>query len=240
MSSRAIPMVLAASMVGALALPLTASGTSSPASAILTAALRDAKASRWVHETVRVLRGSVVVETSRNDIGTREGLQIVTSIGGGSSRLLAFDKSKSLFVRANANALSGIYLMTSANATTYAGQWLELTPVDSIYESTSFATSLASDFSQVRFTGPVTVGDAIFEARHVRSLSGVVPAMNGAPSFKGTLYVTTSGTIRPVGFREVDAKATIIVAWSNWGHAYDLVAPTGAVPYPTSGASTAG
>jgi len=235
LASRSIPTLLVALALSVGSLPLSAGAASLSASSTLRAALRNAKAAQWVHETVRVLRSGTVVETSNNDIGINEGLQVTTSVGGASSRLLAFDKSKTLYVRANASALTLIYLMSSANAQTYTGQWLELTPSDSIYASTSFATTLASDFSQVRFTGPVTLGGpTTFEGKRVRTLSGVVPAMDGAPRFQGTLYVTTKGKLRPVGLREVSAKATIEVAWSNWGHAYVLATPSGAVAYPTS------
>ena len=233
--ARSIPALLVAVALGVGTPPLRAGAASSSAASTLAVALRNAKAAHWVHETVRVVRGGVVVETSHNDIGTSEGLQVVTSPGGGSSRLVAFDRSKTLYVRANASALTFIYLMTSTNAATYAGQWLELTPSDSIYGSTSFATTLASDFSQVRFTGQVTLGGpTTFEGRRVRTLKGVVPAMNGAPRFQGTLYVTAQGPLRPVGFREVSSKATIVVAWSGWGHAVRLSVPAGAVAYPTT------
>ena len=65
-------------------------------------------------------------------------------------------------------------------------------------------------------------------------IAGTVPAIDGAPSFKGTLDVTANGRALPVRFHEIRGSTVIVVTWSKWGHGTSLTAPTGAVAYPTS------
>jgi hypothetical protein len=205
------------------------------ARALLKVALRNATSSHWVHETVQVKQKGVAVQDGSDDVGTTEGLQFVSSLGGGESEIIAFDRSQTLYVRANAVGLTSIYALSSTDATTYAGEWMTVTPSDSEYGSIAYATTLASDFSQVRFAGAISEsGVIVFKGRRVRALKGTVPPIDGAPKFVGTLFVTATGKPLPVTFVERNAKASVTVSWSSWGHHYVLHAPTGAVTFPTS------
>ena len=58
--------------------------------------------------------------------------------------------------------------------------------------------------------------------------------IGGAPRFKGTLYVRATGKPLPVRFVESNAKNSVSVTWSNWGHHYVLTMPTSAVAWPTT------
>jgi hypothetical protein len=210
-----------------------ASGLS--ARALLKTALHNATSSHWVHESVQVKQKGVAVQDAEDDIGATEGLQFVSSLGGGESEVIAFDHSQTLYVRANALGLTSIYALSSTDATTFANEWMTVTPSDSEYGSIAYATTLASDFGQVRFTGAISESGVItYKGRRVRALRGTVPPLDGAPKFVGTLYVTATGKLRPVTFVERNSKATVTVTWNAWGHHYVLHAPTSAVAFPTS------
>jgi hypothetical protein len=205
------------------------------ARALLDTALHHATSSHWVHESVQVKQKGVLVQEANDDIGATEGLQFVSTLGGGESEVIAFARLQTLYVRANALGLTSIYALSSADSTTYASQWMTVTPSDSEYGSIAYATTLASDFGQVRFTGRVSESGVVtYKGRRVRELKGTVPPLDGAPKFVGTLYVTATGKTLPVAFVEHNARATVTVSWSAWGHHYVLHAPSGAVPFPTS------
>jgi hypothetical protein len=223
-------------LLGAAGFLSSDAGAAGPsARALLDEALHNATTSHWVHESVQVKQKGVVVQEASDDIGAAEGLQFVSSLGGGESEVIAFDHLHTLYVRANSLGLTSIYALSSTDATTYAGEWMTVTPSDSEYGSIAFATTLASDFGQVRFSGAISEsGVIIFKGRRVRALKGIVPPFEGAPKFVGTLYVTATGKLRPVTFVERNAKATVTVSWSSWGHHYALHAPTGVVVFPTS------
>ncbi len=215
--------------------PISAGAATPTARSLVERALADAKASRWVHETVDIYHGGVVIESSHDVIGVSGGEQESILSNGGTSELLALDAMKTLYVLADAAALTTTYSMSSVDATTFSNQWLELTPSSSIYDSVAFATTLASDFSQVRFAGRLHLGgEGVVAGKRVRVIAGNVPAIDGAPSFKGTLDVTANGRALPVRFHEIHGSTVIVVTWSKWGHGTSLTAPTGAVAYPTS------
>jgi hypothetical protein len=226
----------AAFLVGVAAVVSNGVGASTlTGRALLDKALENAKAAGWVHESVQVKQKGVVVQESDDDIGTSEGVQYVATLGGGSSEVLAFDASHTLYVRANTLGLTSIYSLSSTDAATYNDEWMTLTPGDAEYSSIAYATTLASDFGQVRFSGKVTEsGLRTVDGRRVHALSGIVPPVGGAPKFHGTLYVRATGKPLPVLFVEHDAKDTVSVTWSNWGHHYVLTTPTGAVAWPTT------
>jgi hypothetical protein len=230
--------VTAMSLIGALAwgsalfTPRGSAATLS-AKALLARALANARGSHWVHETVYIEEEGVVVEVSHNVIGTGGGEQSSILANGGTSQLIALDQKKEMFVRASSAALTLTYSMTSADATTYANKWLELIPSTSIYRSVAYATSLASDFSQVRFVGRLQLGGVgTLKGEKVRAIAGVVPAVNSAPRFNGTLEVTAQGPLLPVRFHEIHGSTVIIVTWSDWGHGTTLTAPSGATTFP--------
>jgi hypothetical protein len=229
-------LALAASLTVSVAvLPLSAGAATPSARSLLARALADAKASHWVHETVNIEEKGLVVESSHNVIGVSGGEQTSIIANGGTSELIALDAKKALYVRANAVALTATYSMSATSAASFANDWLELTPSTSIYDSVAFATTLASDFSQVRFTGRLHLGGVgTFKGRKVREIAGVVPAINGAPRFNGTLDVTATGRPLPVRFHEIRGATVIVVTWSDWGHGTTLTVPSGAVAYPTS------
>ncbi len=230
-----VALSLAALGVGVTLISLPAGAGPISAKALVARALANAKASHWVHETVDIYEEGVVVESSHNVIGVAGGEQSSILSNGGTSELIALDASKTLYVRADAAALTTTYSMTSANATLFSNEWLELTPTTSIYDSVAYATTLASDFSQVRFVGRLHLGGVgVLEGKKVRAIEGTVPAINGAPRFNGTLYVSATGKALPVRFHEIRGSTVIVVTWSKWGSGVSLTAPAGAVAYPTT------
>jgi hypothetical protein len=222
-------------LLSAVGLLSEGAGAAPSARALLGKALHNATTSKWVHENVQVKQKGVAVQDASDDIGATEGLQFVSSLGGGESEVIAFDHLQTLYVRANALGLTSIYALTSADAATYANVWMSVTPSDSEYSSIAYATTLASDFSQVRFKGAISESRVItLDGRKVRALKGVVPPIGGAPKFVGTLYVTATAKPLPVTFVERDSKSSITVSWADWGHRYVLHTPSAAITFPTS------
>jgi hypothetical protein len=223
-------------LCGALGpLSARADASATPGRALLDRALHDATTSRWVHESVQVKQKGVVVEDALDDIGATEGIQYVSELGGAASEVIAFDQRQILYVRSNVAGLTTIYQLSATDAATYTNQWLTVTPSDAEYSSIAYATDLTSDFGQVRFAGAVTESGVLrVEGRRVRALSGVVPPIDGAPRFDGTLYVTATGRALPVVFDEKNARASVSVSWADWGHRYVLHAPTSTAVFPTS------
>ena len=221
-------------LAGAVAAPSGGAATKS-ATSLLARALADARSSHWVYENVEIKEGGVAVESSHDHIGASSGEQSSILSNGGTSELIAVNGAQTLYLRADAAALTLTYSMSSADAATYANEWLELTPSTPIYPSVAYATTLASDFSQVRFIGPLHLGGpGAVDGKNVGVIASDVPAVNGAPRFKGTLDVTTHGRVLPVRFNEVRGSTTITVTWSKWGRAAALAVPSGAVAYPSS------
>ena len=223
----------AGALAGALALAPAGAATPS-AAALFSSAVRDATSAHWVHErTIMLIKGSVV-SMGVNVIGATGGEQKVITANGGSAQLIALDRNRRMFIRANEPALSSMFGLSSAAATSGANHWLVLTPSDPNYASVDSATTLSTDFAQLSFIGgPVLRGETTLAGHKVWELFGAVPASNGVPEGSGTLYVTATVRPLPFAYHVVAGSFALTVSWTGWGHGVALRAPTGAVAFPT-------
>jgi hypothetical protein len=212
--------------------PSVASASAPSATSMLAGALKDATAARWVHEDVRVADKGVIIERAVNDVGTTEGIH-VEQFGKGSTEVFAMTSKKIAYVKGNEIGLERTFKMSSSNATKYDEKWMLLRSTNALYDQAVSATTLASDFSQAQMTGTLEMSPVgTLSGVAVRSISGVIPAMNGSPKFQATIYVTATGKPLPVGLRETSGKISITVTWAKWGINPNTPTPTGVVPYP--------
>jgi hypothetical protein len=221
------------SLVTSLAvIPSVASAATPSATSVLAVALKDAAAAGWVHEIVRVSDKGVIIDRAVNDVGTTEGIQ-VEHFGKDTTEVFAVTSKKIAYVKGNALGLERMFKMSSTNAANYSQKWMLLRSTNALYDQAVSATTLASDFSHVQMTGTLEMSPVgTLSGVAVRSISGVIPAMNGSPKFQATIYVTATGKSLPLGLRESSGKLSITVMWVKWGVNPNVPAPTGAVPYP--------
>ena len=228
-------LVLGGVASAAALVPVTTSNASAPqmtAVSLMTQALQNAVASGGVHEDSVARNGGFSIHIV-DDIGATQGRQVFTMSNGGTYTLLAFDTKKIAYERANAKGLT--FFQMTKHPATYANEWLVHKPSDPSYVSTVFATWLASDFTQYRLIGPLTLGPVtMLQGREVRTISGTAPRVSNNPSEPATMYVTVTGTVLPVSLREKGGNGTFDVTWSKWGEHVALLTPSPTVPYPTS------
>jgi hypothetical protein len=212
--------------------PHVANASTPSATAELAGALKDATAARWVHEDVRVSDKGVIIERAVDDVGTNEGVQ-VEQFGTGSTEVIAMTTKNIAYVKGNEIGLEREFKMSSTDAAKYDEKWMLLRPSNKLYDQAVNGTTLSSDFSQAQMTGPLEMSAVgTLSGVAVRSISGVIPAMNGSPKFQASIYVTATGKLLPLGLRESSGKLSITVTWAKWGTNPDTPTPTGVVPFP--------
>ncbi|HEV3268983.1 MAG TPA: hypothetical protein VGZ68_11340 [Acidimicrobiales bacterium] len=235
---RVRPALLVGSLLlGAVVATLTGAAGASTQSAqsLASSAMKNAQSGGWVHEVVITTSKGAVARHSTNNIGATESVQVVTTSHGGASTLIAFSQRNTLYVHANSAALSRTYKLSATSAQRYANEWLRLPSSNARYAAASAGTTLASRFGALQFSGTVSWGQVgTISGVRVRALTGTIAATSSSPKYQATLYVTTSGTVLPVGLREVSGTTDVTVEWSNWGHAYAIQVPAPAVNFPSA------
>jgi hypothetical protein len=224
----ALLIIAVPSLVG-----LEGSASTSTPAAVLAAALRDATASKGVHE-VLTAKESGLTASRVDDIGTTEGRQVITLSSGATAEVVAFASSKKAYIRANSLGISNYFAFPTKTPAKYANKWLELTPTDANYAAVVSATTLSSDFPQLlQISGPLSFG-------HVTSLAGVpvtemlgkIPASSNNPALAVTLYLTSSGKILPLELKEASSGLSAVIKWSKWGTKVILSSPANAEKEP--------
>ena len=133
------------------------SGASSPlptTSTLFAEAIADAGNAGWVHEeTVDAGNGHRV--SMVDDIGTSSGRQVIDD-NGGHMTVLVMDGAT--YVEGDTEALEHDLDAPPQDATELAGRWLSIPPGNPLFKPVSDAVTLESDFSQVRFNGPLKRG----------------------------------------------------------------------------------
>jgi len=166
----------------------------STAADLMNQALRNAVASGGVHEVATGTSSTTF--RMINDIGPNGGRQLITFSDGATDSLIALATSNQAYQEFNARGLTDYKVTTKTAA--YANKWLRETPTTSSYVTDVFATTLASDFTQFKLLGPLTLGPVqTMNGVRVRSIRGTAPAISMNPSGPATLYVTIDGTVLP-------------------------------------------
>jgi hypothetical protein len=212
-----------------------AGATSQSASSLAASALKNAESGGWVHEVVITTSKGVIARHATNNIGASESVQVGTTSRGGAATVIAFNQRNVLYVHANSEALSKTFKLSATTAHQYANEWLRLPSSNAHYAAASAGATLTSHFGALQFSGPVTWGPVgTLSGVRVRAITGTIPATTVSPKYQATLYVTTSGTVLPVGLREVSGTTDVTVEWSNWGHAYAISVPSRAITFPVA------
>jgi len=215
--SSGAPRTSAASAVGA---------TAAPAQSLLASALHNAVSSRGVRETAKG-RGGGVTLAMVNDIGPTSGRQAIDANGG---RSVVIVTGGHAYFRGDATALASYYRFPIAVAREYAGKWISIAPGDAGFGQVSGAVTLASDFSQIAITGPLTARPVTMpDGRRAVAISGTAKGLTGTP-LRATLDVTATDTTLPLEFREGNGSVSELVTWSRWGQPVAFSAPSGATP----------
>jgi hypothetical protein len=211
----------------------SAEASTPSAASLLASAIRNAIASRAVHEvTVTKIDGETL--NMINDIGSNEGRQIITISTGASTEVIAFDSMKKAYTKGNDLGLKSYFGFPSSDASKYAGKWMESVPSDQAWSNITNSTTLHSDFgTNLRIHDPV-LGPKLVTLNGSRAyaISGTEAASANSPAASVTLYVSDSRTVLPLRLNEVAKGATATVNWSKWGELLTLKVPSKSVPLP--------
>jgi len=206
--------------------PGPASGSNS-ASKLLSTALKNAIAGRWVHE---VLSASEPGHSFSEDnvIGTTSGREYIVSDGAHSTTILV---DKTVYLRGDLKTITSYYHLPTKHPASIAGHWISVASTSKAYKSTSTSVTLSSDFGHVNLVGPLTEGSATtLRGVRVIPINGTVKSGSGTVTATGTFYVTAAGTTLPVEFRVTSGKISETITWSEWGRAITIAAPAPSTP----------
>jgi hypothetical protein len=163
-----------------------------------------------------------------NDIGTTEGRQVIDVDGGHATVVLV---GGTAYIQGDATAVASYFDLPASQPAQLAGKWISLTPNDSDFSAVTSAVTLNSDFSQVGFKGPYTVGAAqTVGGRTVVPIHGYISGPTGSAPIPATLTVTSGGTVLPVTLRASSGQLSASSTWSQWGQAVALAAPPSPIP----------
>jgi hypothetical protein len=127
--------------------------------------------------------------------------------------------------------------LTPQNASTYAGQWLSITPSDSIYsEISNTLTPDATIGSFIPVGTTVTVGPTrTLDGHTVTPLQGPVKPNSAIAQGLVRLYIDSTSHLPVaagvVGFSKAGVKLSEVVKFSNFGTPLHLMAPSPSIPF---------
>ena len=205
------------------------------ASSLLAAALHDATSETSVHEVALTTQSSTT-EQEDNDIGVNAGIQQFAVSNGALADVIALDAKKKLYIRGNTYALTNFFGLDLVDPSSYANDWLLVTPKDPNYGAVALATTLASDFDlSLDLKGHLAIGPVTtVDGQRARAISGTVPAQDGNPSYRATVYISDNSKPLPLTLSATISGATYKATWTKWGEKLKVVAPKGAIAEPIS------
>ena len=156
-----------------------------------------------------------------NDTGRTSGKQTITYANAEVQVVVVAGKA---YINANSAGLSIFQAQPAAQK--YAGKWLAFSSGGQVYDAAAQTVTLSSLLQQVLPTGSIS---KLAPTRvNGRSVVGLVGALPGG--FRGTLYVSTSGSPLPVQETLNTPTGRTTVTFSDWGEPVNVTAPTGAIP----------
>lgn len=213
------------------------SGASSPlptTSTLFAEAIADAGNAGWVHEeTVDAGNGHRV--SMVDDIGTSSGRQVIDD-NGGHMTVLVMDGAT--YVEGDTEALEHDLDAPPQDATELAGRWLSIPPGNPLFKPVSDAVTLESDFSQVRFNGPLKRGaEERIDGTATIPITGTLAGTPHHERVAATLYVSTGDRPLPIELRASGHGLSEETEWTHWGHAVVINAPSAVVSLGGGGGS---
>lgn len=210
----------------------SAATTRRSGASLVSLALRNAVAARWVHETVHTSDSGHVL-TMDNSVGRVEGRQVIEADGAHAQVILIH---RTAYIEGDAKAVVTYFGFRGPNAKKLAGKWISLTPTDSGYRNVASAVTLKSDFQQVALKGPFEKSRPVtVDGKKVIPIRGVMKDAPRGATIPVVLEVTASGAVLPVALRASGDGIKESVSWNDWGHAVILTAPHDATPISSLG-----
>ena len=181
-------------------------------------------------------------QTTVGDAGRSSGKQLIT-IGPDTFTVLVIGTA--CYFRGNTRQMVEQLGLPTAVASAHTGQWISLAPGDGPYQSVYVAVTTRSALdANIAFEPHRQLAPSRRAGYRVLGIRGPMAnvTVNGQTQrAKGTasLYVTASRPHLPVQYTEqgkIDNQASnLVMTFSKWGEAVDVIAPTGAITYSSLG-----
>ena len=242
--SGAVVAVVAGAVLSGVALaacsgPAAGALAGKDASQVLSAGVSAAQHQSSVHYVLEA-SGQSQRQTITGDAGTDSGDQEIVT---GADQVQVELIHGAAFVKGNAGGLQHTIGLPAASATRFAGQWISVQPSDTLFRPITQAVTILGILRQLEPKAPLQESTPGAVGGH--EVVGVRGSLPGAtqPGVTGTavLYVSTATPTLPLGFsgqaKNGQRTVTEAGAFSRWGAALHLSAPSGAVPFssvPTS------
>jgi hypothetical protein len=219
--------------VGAVSGAGAAVDKASVAKAKYQAAMKAATAQN-VHYVSKATEQGITLEVI-GDTGRTSGSQVLEVQNGSTVEELAVVLIGSTgYLRGNAAALEKVLGLTTTQSATYANKWLSFPTSNTSLAELVSGLRNSDVAAELEMTGPYSFGGTKMIAGHVVEAINGTAATSSGTKFPIVLYVSASGTPRPVQeITNPNAKSSAItgtVTFSNWGETTHPKAPTKSTP----------
>jgi hypothetical protein len=196
---------------------------------ILSTALRVAERFGGVHYVIQTSSSGNQQETVTGDAESNQGAQ---SIVVGQDEAIVKAIGTTAYVLGNQGGLQNIVGWGPSASSKYSGQWVSVSPHDSLYRIIVQAVLLKGMLSQVTPTPPL--GESTTGTLAGRQVIGIGGGLStGAKTASSTLWVATASPTIPIGEDVQTTSNGKIVrsvgAFSKWGERFVLKAPSNTV-----------
>jgi|GEM_PF-3485428 len=226
MKLRLISTTLAiTSIFGAMSLPSGASSTVTPY-AQMKSAIADADAELSVRVTTTAqMSGLKIVQVT--DAGRNAGRQSITLAKLGYANTVEVEfVAGNLYVKGDASILTSYLGLSQANANALAGQWFGIAKSSGYYAQVASGLTISTGMAEVTMTSSVTSGPSVkLNGVHVDVLKGTSVKTSLQPSFKETLYLSTSKKPLPVEVTQIVQGSLGTISFSDWNEKINVTAP---------------
>jgi len=197
----------------------------SPGRLLFVRATHDADLQGWVHVAASVTVGTTAT-TATEDAGPTIGQQTI-HLGTQSGTVVYVDHVA--YVQFSSAAIAQTLGAPNISAAAI-GKWISFQPSDKGYSTIVQGVTLSSLVSQLlAFPGALTIGQAtVVNGQSVTPITG--EARVGGRTIKAVVDVTRTAHPLPVEVNASSSGASETVAFSNWGSAVKITAPSGATP----------
>jgi hypothetical protein len=202
--------------------------TTMPAGSLVALAVKNASAAGWVHETATTTGPGTSLQMT-NDIGAREGRQVIDSNGGHSTVLVLHGMA---YINGDSTALTHYFGLQVSDPQDLAGHWISIRSSDPGYPTVSAAVTLRSDFQNV-ISGPFSKSTMVVAGETLTAVHGFTEGSSAVKGVPATLYVTQGGTVLPVRLQASVGGVSETKTWSHWGRSVPLATPSQSIPIST-------
>jgi hypothetical protein len=210
--------------------------TTMPAGSLVALAVKNASAAGWVHETATTTGPGTSLQMT-NDIGAREGRQVIDSNGGHSTVLVLHGTA---YINGDSTALTHYFGLQVSDPQDLAGRWISIRTSDPGYPTVSAAVTLRSDFQNV-ISGPFSKSTTVVvDGETLTAVHGFTEGSSAVKGVPATLDVTQGRTVLPVRLHASAGRISETTTWSHWGRSVPLATPSQSIPISTlSGSDSA-